>query len=291
MATRSGGSPPPAPSPSSPSRLRLEQRAGPAITAGPDGNLWFTEGSAATRSGGSPRPASSPSSRSPRPPVGPSASRPARTATSGSPKHDGNKIGRITPAGVDHRVRRSPRAGSRPARHHGRPGRQPLVHRILLATRSGGSPPPASSPSSPSPPRPAAILLGITAGPDGNLWFTETDRQQDRADHPDRRHHRVPAPHGSDSDPTAASRPARTATSGSPKSAATRSGGSPRPASSPSSRSPRPSTAIPAVSRPARTATSGSPNGCQPDRADHDRYDERRASPAPRAVPERAASR
>ena len=38
-----------------------------------------------------------------------------------------------------------------------------------------------------------SLSQGITAGPDGNLWFTEYDRQQDRDDQPDDpRHHRVP---------------------------------------------------------------------------------------------------
>ena len=35
----------------------------------------------------------------------------------------------------------------------------------------------------------------ITAGPDGNVWFTEDERQPDRADQPDDgRHHRFPVP-------------------------------------------------------------------------------------------------
>ena len=38
--------------------------------------------------------------------------------------------------------------------------------------------------------------LEITAGPDGNLWFTEFGSRQDRDDQPDDpRHHRVPHPH------------------------------------------------------------------------------------------------
>ena len=124
----------------------------------------------------------------------PRASRPARTATSGSPKSDGNKIGRITTAGVITEFS-DPHGRQRPYRHHGRPGRQPLVHRIRAPTRSGGSPRPASSPSSRSP-RPTALRSSITAGPDGNLWFTEVRRQPDRPDHDGRRHHRVPDPHG-----------------------------------------------------------------------------------------------
>ena len=66
-------------------------------------------------------------------------------------------------------------------RHHGQrrlrgitagPRRQPLVHRDA-ATGSGGSRRPASSPSSAPASRAGAHPVGITAGPDGNLWFTE----------------------------------------------------------------------------------------------------------------------
>ena len=108
---------------------------------------------------------------------------------------------------------------------------------------------------------------GIAAGPDGNLWFTELLGQQDRSDHYGRRHHRVPDPHGRQR--ASASRPGRTATSGSPKRPATRSVGSPPPASSPSSPSPPPAARLTA-SRPGRTATSGSPRPLgQQDRPDH----------------------
>ncbi len=77
-----------------------------------------------------------------------------------------------------------------------------------------------------------AGVVAIAAGPDGNLWFSEHRRQQDRTHHHDRRRHRV-------SDPDrqqrrrGASRPAPTAISGSSKRAPTRSAGSRRPASSP----------------------------------------------------------
>ena len=148
------------------------------IAAGPDGNLWFTEyDSQPTRSGGSPPPASSPSSRSRRPTADPSASRPVRTATSGSPKR--------TPT-------RS--AGSR---------RRASSTEFAIPT-AGGNP------------------VGIAAGPDGNLWFTDV-RQQDRPYHASRNRQ-----HSSRSrrraTPTALP-PARTATSGSPKRRRTRSVG------------------------------------------------------------------
>ena len=122
------------------------------IATGPDGNLWFTE----TRrqqdrpdhptTGAVTEFAVRTAWQRPR-----RGSRPAPTATSGSPSQRGNKIGRITR-------------------------------------------PPASSPSSPSP-RPASVPDEITAGPDGNLWFTESTRQQDRPDHHGRRHHRVRPAH------------------------------------------------------------------------------------------------
>ena len=99
--------------------------------------------------------------------------------------HDGRRHHRVP----------DPHGRQRPYRHRGRPGRQPLVHRSSAATRSGGSRRPASSPSSRSP-RPAASPRASPPGPDGNLWFTEVGRQQDRADHDGRRHHRVPDPDG-----------------------------------------------------------------------------------------------
>ena len=79
-----------------------------------------------------------------------------------------NKVGRITTAGdiTEFPIPRSHPSASR------RPRRQPLVHRSTTATRSAGSRRPASSPSSRSPP--AADPTASSAGPDGNLWFTET---------------------------------------------------------------------------------------------------------------------
>ena len=76
--------------------------------------------------------------------------------------------------------------------------------------------------------------VGHRAGPDGNLWFTETARQQDRAHHADGHDHRVPDP---DAQQRSASRSRRapTATCGSPSTTRTRSGASRPRASSPSS--------------------------------------------------------
>ncbi len=103
---------------------------------------------------------------------------------------------------------------------------------------------------------------GITAGPDGNLWFTESRRRQDRDDRPDDAcRQRVPHPLG----PVRhlafrarGSRRAPTASSGSPNTPAAR--------SARSTRRPTPSTSSPSrpmvprrrTSPPAPTATSGS---------------------------------
>ena len=99
------------------------------ITAGPDGNLWFTEENGNQIGQINPTThAITPSSRSPRPVACPSVSLPGPMATSGSPCTAG-KIGQINPA----------------------------THAIVdfPIPTSNGNP------------------AGITAGPDGNIWFTE----------------------------------------------------------------------------------------------------------------------
>ena len=67
---------------------------------------------------------------------------------------------------------------------HGGPGRQPLVH------RGGGQHDRADHPERHGqrvPASPAASLVGgITAGRDGNLWFFTVGATHDRADHPER---------------------------------------------------------------------------------------------------------
>ena len=127
-----------------------------------------------------------------------------------------------------HRVHRSD-GRQRPDRHRGRAGRQPLVHRVRLATRSGGSRRPASITEFPVPTA-GSGPSGIAAGPDGNLWFTEYNGNQIGRITPAGVDHRVPRPHGRQP-ALRASRPARTATSGSPRPRPTRSAGSRRPAS------------------------------------------------------------
>ena len=163
------------------------------ITAGPDGNLWFTEG-IGNKIGESPRRPRHHRVRHPhRQQQALSGSRPGPTATSGSP-----------------------RTATRSARSTRRP---------------------TPSPSSPSPP-PTADPGGITAGPDGNLWFTEYVGDQIGEINPTRTHHRIHRPHANSVPST--SPPGPTATSGSPRSANKIGEITPTTHASPSSPSPRP---------------------------------------------------
>ncbi len=135
--------------------------------------------------------------------------------------------------GCDHRISRSPRPTASPrASRRGRMAR--CGSPKTAATRSGGSPPPGRSPSIPVPTA-GSDPDGITAGPDGALWFTELERQQDRADHHGGGHHRVSRFPRLSSTPSA-SRRGRMARCGSPRTPATRSDGSPPPGRSPSTR-------------------------------------------------------
>ena len=149
----------------------ITANSGPSgITAGPDGNLWFTE-------------------------------------------HDGNRIGRITPAGTVTEFS----AASRPTaarRYRGGTGRQPLVHREPAAARIGRITPAGAVTEFSSGISAGSGPQGITAGPDGNLWFTEfggnrigrhgaathgdrrlaEQRQRGRRHHDHRHRHRTSAP-------------------------------------------------------------------------------------------------
>ena len=147
------------------------------ITAGPDGNLWFTESARQQDRPDQPAGYAITEFPSPRPAASRSRSRRARTATSGSP------------------------SSARQDRPASTPPAQPFTE--FTAAPAGSDP------------------AGITTGPDGNLWFTEVDCQQDRRI----THRRLPSP----SSPCPrrqrpeGSRRARTATSGSPSSAPARS--------------------------------------------------------------------
>ena len=198
-------------------------------------------------------------SPSPRPAACPEASRRGPTATSGSPRSTATKIGRITPAGSDHRVPTSPPPTAQPVRHHGRAGRQPLVHRVSTANKIGRITPAGRHHRVPPSPRPAADPSGSRPGPDGNLWFTEHRAATRSAGsprpgvvtefrRPHRRqralgHHgrarRQPLVHRAGRQPDRPDHPGRQR--------------------SPSSPSPRPAATL-RRSRRARTATSGSPS-------------------------------
>ena len=166
----------------------ISANSGPnGIVTGPDGDLWFTE-------------------------------------------ETGGRIGQArTRAAEGDRVLELPERQQLASRHHQRTGREPLVHRDRAAT-SAGSRPTGRSPSSlltaggqptagsrrartatsGSPSRPAGsggsrrpgrhrvhgrdhaptAADGIIAGPDGNLWFTETTAARSAAS-PRRGRHRV----------------------------------------------------------------------------------------------------
>ena len=270
---------------------------------GPDGNLWFTE--CRERSGASRRRArhrvSDPDARAH---FRSEHRGRARRRRSGSPRHGGNKIGRITTDGAITEFP-IPTRRQRPRRHHRRARRQPLVHRESAATRSAASRPagvdhrvPASRPPAASrrrsPPGPTAtsgspratatrsaasrtagVITefpmptadsypdGITAGPDGNLWFTERGEQ-------DRPHHARAA-----SSPSSRSRPRqpvcrhrRRARRRPLVHRARRQQDRPHHARRRHHRVPRPDSAAgPTASPPAPTATSGSPRlDGEPDR-------------------------
>ena len=166
----------------------LNVQAPTAIAPGPDGNLWFAEGSTRgvigriTPAGDITEFTAGLSATN-----GPGRHRGrAPTATSGSPTRDHQgRSGGSPPTGDDHRVHRRAHRRRRPRRDHGGPRRQPLVHRSgRRHQRSGASPrrgthhrvhrraqPPAASPH------------GIAAGPDGNSGSPSSATQADRADH------------------------------------------------------------------------------------------------------------
>ena len=101
------------------------------------------------------------------------ASRPGPTATCGSPSRARARSAMINP--TTHAITEfaTPTAVQRPARDHGRARRQPLVHRVRRRTRSARSTRSRTRSATSRRRPPAALPQGITAGPDGNLWFTE----------------------------------------------------------------------------------------------------------------------
>ena len=172
MATRSAGSPPPAPSPNSPAS---RPTAGPSrITAGPDGNLWFTEIAGDQIGRITPAGTVTEFTPSPRPTAGPLRSRPGPDGNLWFTEANGNQIGRITPAGTVTEFRR-PHGQQRARWDHDR-----------ARTATSGSPRSIRQPDRPDHPRrhhhriprphgQQRAASGSRPGPDGNLWFTEVN--------------------------------------------------------------------------------------------------------------------
>ena len=143
------------------------------IVAGPDGNLWFTEPGAGKIGQINPTTHAIKEFPIPTPTGGLTRSRRAPTATSGSPRTSQQDR---ADQPDDQAVAEIPihTAGSIPW------GSQPvpmaiLVHRIQHQQDRRDQPNyPGSSTS--SPPSARERSLDITVGPDGNLWFTESKR-------------------------------------------------------------------------------------------------------------------
>ena len=84
-----------------------------------------------------------------------------------------NRIGRITPSGVVTEFSVGITAGADPYGHHGRSRRQPLVHGINFSGNRIGRITPRRRHRVQRRHQRRRGPVGITAGPDGNLWFTE----------------------------------------------------------------------------------------------------------------------
>ena len=142
------------------------------ITAGPDGNLWFTEYNINRIGRITPLGVVTEFS------AGISSDALPQGITAGPDGNlwftevNGDRIGRITPLGVVTEFSAGISAGG-PAPSASRPAPMATCgSRNSTATGSGALPRSGSSPSS-APASAPARALGITAGPDGNLWFTE----------------------------------------------------------------------------------------------------------------------
>ncbi len=138
------------------------------ITAGPDGNLWFTDNKG-TRSGVSLRPAPSPSSLCPQLVANLRELPPGRMATSGLPNSRGTRSGVSLPPALSPSLRSMfpiP-AGSPPGRMATSGLLSYNADRAHYADRHDTE---FHLPTS-------NTSAGIIAGPDGNLWFTESRTQ------------------------------------------------------------------------------------------------------------------
>ena len=164
----------------------------------------------------------------------------------------GNKIGRITPSGT---ITEFPLSAVPVAPQHCRRlGREPLVYQYN-GNRIGRITPSGTITEFPLSSR--SLPWDITAGPDGNLWFTEQLLQHDREDHAEWCHYGVPDRDGKQSVQLALPR-ARMGISGLSSNWATRSGGS-RPVALSRSSPCRPRPAGSPTLPRALTGTSGSP--------------------------------
>ena len=177
LVHRAGGQPGRAHQPADGARPPSSPRASPppsgprGITAGPDGNIWFAE-------------------------------------------DGGNRIGRITPAGVVTEFSAGITPGQPAPRDHRRPGRQPLVHRAAAAGIGRITPAGVGHRVLRRASRPAASPRGSPPAPTATSG-SPSSPEPDRADHPGGRGHRVPrSPPGPS---PGASSPAPTATCGSPR--------------------------------------------------------------------------
>ena len=151
----------------------ISPRAYPyGITAGPDGNLWFTEQFHRDRAHYPARRRHRVQHRHHRRLAALPASRPAPMATCGSRS--------IAATGSDglprwgrHRVQRRHQPGRHPLRHHRRPRWQPVVHGTSRQPDRADHPARRRHRVQHRHHRWRGTCGEITAGPDGNLWFTE----------------------------------------------------------------------------------------------------------------------
>ena len=137
------------------------------IAAGPDGALWFTNSGndsiGRITTDGDDHQLHGPPASAAR-----AGSRPGPTARSGSPTSGNDSIGRITTARHGHHLHRH--AASATRRDRGRARRRPLVHQRRRNDSIGRITTDGTSRNYTD----ASIRqpVGITAGPDGALWFT-----------------------------------------------------------------------------------------------------------------------
>ena len=149
----------------------LELGLGEPIVEGPDGNLWFTENDAVSNAIGR----ITPSGQVTEFKIPTSGSNPfgitvGPDGISGSPRSSATRSAGSRPA-VRSPSSRSARPRRVSGRNHDRARRQPLVHRVPQSLDR------QDDPVGPGHPVSSGVQLAspvnITAGPNGNLWFTD----------------------------------------------------------------------------------------------------------------------